>query len=191
MGTVRRRGLVALVIGAGACTGGASDATHADGGAGNRDSGTKVPAQAIVSARCVPDEDTGSSEIVLELGDFPADAGPSRHVREGAEDGVDALSCSVAPDGSGAFLVHGRVDARAGQFEVRGTFAASGETSGVKARVSVPAGTYEASDCTVRYPQPGGVAYGRVWGRLACATAVDQAGNGCRLDAEFRFENCL
>lgn len=191
--------LAPFMIAGGACTGGAADATATNGGGESSDGGGERPPtvalpQAIVSARyeAGSNADCSAEGSELAIGALaPEDhSRPAQPVREGPEDDVTALWCSVVPDGSGAFLVRGAVDAGAGQFELSGTFAPSGEITGVKVRASAPAGVYEASDCVVRYPQLGGVASGRVWGQLTCAKATSGQGDACRIVAEFRFENC-
>ncbi len=125
---------------------------------------------------------------------------PSKAVKDGQSwaQGVVSVSCSVTPAGADEFDVAGSVDlsgATGGFFRVDGKFKTSGEQTGIHAKFASRRTTnqYEQLDrqCTVTYPQFGGVAAGRVWGEITCPKAENPgAQKACEGIAEFRFENC-
>jgi hypothetical protein len=146
-------------------------------------------------------QDEGS---LFKIGDFgnqnsePKVA--STAIRDGQawEQGTVSVSCTVTPAGADEFNVAASVDlskATGGFMRIDGKFKTSGEQTGIHAIFSSrrTLNTYEQLDrqCTVTYPQFGGVASGRVWGEIKCPKAENVgAQKACEGIAEFRFENC-
>lgn len=125
---------------------------------------------------------------------------PAQAIKDGQpySQGVVSVSCAVTPAGGDEFNVSASVDlskATGGFMRIDGKFRTSGEQTGIHAIFSSrrTANTYEQIDrqCTVTYPQFGGVAAGRVWGEITCPRAENPgAQKTCVGVAQFRFENC-
>lgn len=154
--------LLLLTLG---CGGGESTGTNTgalvDAGFGTTPGGE---AQAIVKGTC-------GSDARVAIGSFE----PVTPVK--ASEATE-LKCSVKPSG-GAFAIDVTATLGYGYVAVAGTVPT----------VTTKIGSYEATDCTLRFSGSQGVAAGRVWGTVSCAKAV-KGDRSCAAEIEIRFENC-
>lgn len=196
-----------------ACSGGGGpldgSSTSSSGGAvvddrpiGSSTSGASVvPAQAIATAT-LSGADCPNTGEVLSVGAFaepsvqpPAPPAPVKNGETWEGDAVQ-VACAVKPSGD-RLSVQATIARGARSIELNGTISASNPSSASspseKVITNVKAGgaEYASSDCTVTFPANGGVAAGRFWGVIACASVTDPAKPGaCAVEAEVRIENC-
>jgi len=130
---------------------------------------------------------------VLAIGTFQ----PPAPVADGASanGGQVALSCRVATSGTG-FDANANVQltgSSPGALLFNGSPSASGTSTSGSLSLTVQGFTYASSSCvlTVDSTSGQGIAAGRYWLNVKCASATEQATKHvCDIQAQLRVENC-
>jgi len=173
---------------------------------GGADASHTTNARAILDGQIVSGNGNDCTGTPVLVGDFFAlgsfgDTGaqpplPASSVVDGSPiaNGAVSVTCRVHESSTGQFDVNVAAIG-GGAFQLDGALTNTGDQAGIHVVGSRSetrgAADFEASDCTVQYlTAVQGVAMGRIWGRVTCASAKNGAGKTCSLVADFRFESC-
>jgi hypothetical protein len=108
--------------------------------------------------------------------------------------GTATVTCSVTPEADGFHVAAtANLDgATGGSFRIEGHMTAAGDQSNLDVSIASQGRTYSQKNCTASYTTAlQTTAAGRVWATLLCTDATnEQLQRVCKIDGEFRFENC-
>jgi len=126
------------------------------------------------------------------VGEFGDGSKPARPVRDGEQDGANRVSvtCRVRPSGAN-FEVEANI-ATAGDttFTLLATVDAQGKSAaGAMTLKKTTQWTHPTCDLAILTPQQG-VAAGRYWAHITCASSVTDPPATCDIFGELRIENC-
>lgn len=152
-------------------------------------SGTALPTPQTIAKATLFGAQCKEAGAVLSVGDFGNPAAeppvPAQPAQGFWKDKQVQLTCSVKPSGDG-FAVMSSMYYEGDSIGLNGLTPVGAD--GFILYVKIGSGEYKHKNCTLEYPQNGGVAAGRFWAKIACP--AEAVADTCAFEAEVRLENC-